>query len=240
MNFFKYINFTTISNDEHIKTTRGFVNYREKVVRKSAINAIIIRQTLLMRVFNLYSAYIYTAGSSKDKSDHNLLFATMKKKELFPLMKEALGVEFDVKMVLRPKVNSIRNFILLPLLSLILMIILIIAFIGDLWYKKIISLFIIFLSFLTFLILIVRYEAYRTSGVTLTNDLIVVNGYRMMSLYSVYVPRNKVQNVNVNQNIFQRRSNACNFRVSIYSEKRKYFECKHLNYNNIKQFVINL
>lgn len=238
--FFRYSNFSVKDFSNCILIKRGFISNDEKIIKKKYINAVAIKQTLWMKLFKIYSAYVYTIGYSQDRTDKSLLIVALKKKRLFDLLNSLCLKKPDGFEHLNIKSHSMKSFLFFPLTCLVALLATLSFLNFQTWYQKITSLIIYF--FIPFCIwwLIIKILAFRNTSLKKNNLYFIVNSYDKFSLYSSYVPIENVQSITICQNIFQKIFGKCNISIYIVSDQKYRFYCKQLNYSHVKNFVNNV
>lgn len=238
--FLRYANFKVKNFSNCIIIRRGFISNDEKIIKKKYINAVAIKQTLWMKLFKVYSAYIYTIGYAKDRTDKSLLIVALKKNKIFNLLQS-----FNLEKISKPaffniKTHSAKSFLFLPLVCLGSLFTTLAFLNFQTWYQKITSLIIYF--FIPFCLwwLIIKILAYKNTSLKKNSSHLIISSYDKFSLYTSYVPLKNVQSIAVSQNFIQKFFGNCNISIFIMSDRKYKFRCKQLNYLNVKNFVNNV
>ena len=225
------------SENAFITITRGLFVKNNQLLSRGSICAVSIRQTLVMRVFKLYSVYLHTFGSGKEKGDRSLLFAAIHKQEL----RQNLAIIFHANLFstdnsqnkTRPTKSALISFLFAPVFSLIGVLVLTVALYWI--YPEFAPLMYFFLPPLLWQSAI-QFFAWRSSMLLVEKNRILASGYRRLTLYTACIPREQLQRVSVKQNIIQRFSGQCTLRLCTGAEKTGCFTVNHLN----KQEVLKL
>lgn len=225
------------SEDDAITTTRGYFVKNRQLLSRNAICAISVRQTLVMRIFKLYSAYLHTFGSGKEKGDRSLLFAAINKHEL----RQNLAALFhtnplstdDTQNQAHPSKSAFIGFLFAPVFLLIGALSLIVVLYWV--YPEFAPL--VFFSFPPILWqFAIHYFAWHSSKLCVKKDTIIASGYSRLTLYTACIPHQQLQRISVQQNFIQRFSGQCTLQLCTGAEKTGCFVVNHLN----KQEVLKL
>lgn len=235
---FRYGNFKLYGGGDLLVIRRGLVNSSQRMFRGSRISALSIRQSLLMRMFRLYSGYVHNIGSGKDKGDRSMLVAAAPYKELTRLLHKTVpGLPTAHECPVCPSRGTLKSYLLIPL-----------CFAGSFFavmlspflfgfYSRLFTLTSVFAAPFFCWWGALRFSAQRTSGLSRTSSALLVSGYRRLTLYFTAIPWDRVQMVSLTQNPFQRRSGRCNVRVSLYSESRETFVVKQLDLLRVQKLL---
>lgn len=237
---FRYGNFKLYTSKDLLAIRRGLVNFSQRMFRSSRISALTIRQTLLMRLFRLYSGYVHNIGSGKDKGDRSMLIAAASQEELTHLLRRAVP-EFPTRHShpLRPPKGTVKSYLLTPLWFAAGFFAVTLSPYLFGYYSRLFSLASVFAAPFFCWWSALRFAAQRTSGLSLQKEALLVSGYHRLTLYFASIPWNRVQMVSVTQNPFQRRSGRCNVRAYLYSESRESFVVKQLELAAVRRMFEN-
>ncbi len=237
IHFFKYANFTTIITTNNIVVSNGLISENHKTIRKDRINALVIKQSLFMIVLKVYSIYAGLVGAPKTKGEYNLLFASLKKRDVKNVVNELYGNNSDELFCVKPHKKRIINFLLFPIVSFLNLIFSVIIFLQDKWYDKIIIFSLFFVTIFILWWIMIRCFAYKYAGVSVSKGILNINGFKWLSLYYGVIPVKEIQSICIERNPFFRWSNLCKFKVKTYSEKDNKFICKYLDYSELKKLL---
>lgn len=238
--FFELVNLRVGANRDCIMVRRGLVSTSEKIIRKSQIKAISVKQTLLMRLFRLHSAYIFTSGFTKGDVQKNLVIAATQRPEVIKGLEKILGEKVCEEKFFSPGKKALKNFLFPPVAAASLGIILMMVFFGGTWYSQASMLILFFLLIIEIWWGIFRFIAHRVSGVGFCGKHLIVRGFRGLTLYSVLVPCAKIPHIQVRQSPAQRRKNLCNLRIYAFPGTASFFESKYLPYKKVQNLVENV
>lgn len=234
---FRYSNFKVACTEDTLTISRGLLAYHKRIIKKSKINAIAVKQTLFMRLFKLYSAYVQTIGSGKESGDKSMLVAAARYHEMQDSLSNLVKLPIKNDNSIVPPRRAVKSFILLPLtLILAALLISIIMVISNVYNKVIGTMLLFSVLFITWWFFL-RLVAHRTSGLSLLDEHIVVSGYNKLSLVSATVDLEKVQAISIYQNPFQRFNGLCKVRVYVFSETNEFFTVKNLELKEVKNLV---
>lgn len=233
---FQYSNLRVIRTDDSIIISKGLINSSQKILAIDSINTISIRQTILMKILRLYSAYINVASSDKD--EQNLLIAPSTLKILYYNLRKLIKADVRVRADRnsRPPKKAIKGFVLPPLLSIIAAIIIYLLLPKG----QLLTLLTIFLELIFISWFIIRVEGYRNTYACIQDDKIFISGYTRLTLYSNIIPKEKIQYIKVSRNPLQRFSGLATIRIYIKSDKKEVYKAKQLKLEYVGNFVENI
>lgn len=225
------------AEEDFLTTQRGLFVKNRQLLSRDAICAVSIRQTLVMRIFKLYSAYLHTFGSGKEKGDRSLLFAAIRKPELRQYLTAIFRKPlFSTKNSLNnthPSKAALFSFLFTPLLLLICLLVLISLLYWL--YPEFAPLLFFFVPPVLWQ-LAIHFFAWKGSMLLVEKDKILASGYRCLTLYTACIPREQLQRVSVKQTFVQRFSGRCNVYLCTGAEKTGCFTVNNLD----KQEVLKL
>lgn len=226
---FRYGNFRVYKHNDMIMIKRGFIIKNTRIIFKNRITALTIRQTMIMKIFKLYSAYVKTIGSGKEKSDKSLLVACAKKKQMQSALDGLIYINSQSKNEIRPPKKRLFSYICIPIF-------LSIGVIGSLiiLYIKNISRELTVLILLMTLIwsiwwIIFRIFAFKSSFLSCNDDVVIIGTFERFTLNINYIPYEKLQYIEVKQNPFQRNSKCCDVYFWLYSDRKEHIKIKYLD-----------
>lgn len=239
----RYTGFTVFKFENNILIKRGLINTYCRILNINDINAISIKQSLLMKIFKLESAYINAIGNSKEKGDKSMLIACASqkslKKSLYNIIPENLFVDINKNALfsVSPKLKTIKSFIFVPVSILTIGLTISTILYNNSNYEQFIILFMIFIIPVLIWWTIFRIIAYKHSKVCLYSNNLLINGFKHLSLVSGNISLNKIQSIQITQNPLQQKTKRANLKVYIFSEREDYFIVKHLNLTDVENFV---
>ena len=237
----RYANFKVLKKDDDIVIKRGLINKRHQIMSIGDINAISIKQTLLMRFLRLYTTYINAIGIGKEKGEQRMLIAASSKRELRLYLNKILDFKLiDKKRIIPPK-NAFWSYIRSPAIAIMLLFsVFLFVFLFFGYYIKLIVFLTVFLFVFLLWWLMVRIIAYKDSGLSICGNSILISSYRRLSLTSSVILLDKLQYILISQNPIQRFSKLCNAKVYFFSETVDYFKVKQLPLRAVENLVESL
>lgn len=235
----RYYNFKLFKNNDDIIIKRGFINKTEQIINITNINAISVKQTLIMKILKLYTTYINIIGIGKEKGEQRMLIAASSKKELNLYLGNLLSLELVSKKDVFPPKKAFLSYIRTPLIFIFIL------FIGFFILFLFFSVYIKVAMFLTMFIFIfllwwlaIRILGYKSSGISIYKGSILVSGYRHLSLITSIISLKKVQFISIKQNPFQYFSGLATVKVYFFSEQADYFKVKQIPLKDIEKLVL--
>jgi uncharacterized membrane protein YdbT with pleckstrin-like domain len=181
---------------------------------------------------------LHTFGCGKEKGDHSLLLAAIHKDELrrnlAELFHKNLFSTDHAQNQTHPDKSAVISFLFLPVFFLICLF----AAIGLLYwiYPEFAPLLFFFLPPILWQ-LAIQYFAWCSTILCVNEDGIVASGYRRLTLYTAYIPREQLQRVSVNQNFIQRFSGRCTLHLCTGAEKTGCFTVNNLNKHEVLELL---
>lgn len=164
----------------------------------SRIQAIRVEQSIIRHLFGYVTVYIESAGGSvtNNESINIMLLPLIKKSKLKKYIEECLPeYTIDVELTGAPRRSAKRYMLRTSLISL--------PIIGGLSYFHFPwGLFSFALLPLT---IYWGYLSYLAAGWNISNKQLVLR-HRIISTTTFYLPRNRIQDINITQTIFQKKS----------------------------------
>ncbi|MDQ5984224.1 MAG: hypothetical protein RUMPE_01264 [Eubacteriales bacterium SKADARSKE-1] len=235
--YFRYSNFKAGISDDYIFVSHGLINKNGKIIKKSVINAVSINQTLLMRILKLYNAYIHTVNFIKNENDKTLLIAASKKEQLVYDLEKLVPIKIINSKKFKPAKKTLKKFIFAPGICFFLLIFFMCRLKEEIWYTQIIALFLKLIMVFLLWWFFFRVQAYKISGISFSENVVKICGYKKLNLFSSYIPIKKIQSIEIRRTPFQRVENLASIKIYIFSEEENYFSCNHLKYEYVKNFV---
>ncbi len=233
----RYSNFKLKKSEGSIIINRGLIGTTKMIIDIESINSISIKQTLMMRCFKLYSAYINAIGSGKDKGDKSMLVAATSFENILQILNIISDLRFNSDKKISPPKRALKGYIWLPILNIILVIILSLALICLGVYISLIFIADIFLLIIIGWWLSIRIIAYYTSFISVEDNTVLLSSYKRLSLITTSMKLNKVQKIKISQNPLQKLSGLADVKIFIYSNRNEYFTIKKIPHTDVENLV---
>ncbi|SFK42708.1 putative membrane protein [Marinilactibacillus piezotolerans] len=194
---------------EHLNIKKGLLETQSQTVPLKNVQTLEEKQNWLMKFFGYTTFSLGLTSDSSQKNNENkteikedgqvVLFPIVKSEKLNPLVKQCFP-EFVLSPVENVvPVRSIRRFIQFPVLFwLIIAAAISIMFWVYAWIAGLIL--ILFYGFY-------GYRSYKLTGYHLCENEITVQTPTLFALTKTYVPKNRILNLQVKQNLFLKRAN---------------------------------
>lgn len=233
----RYSNFKLKKFEGGIIINRGLIGTTKMIIDTESINAISIKQTLLMRLFNLYSAYINAIGTGKDKDDKSMLVAATSFDNISKVLSLVSNLKFNPGKKIKPPKKALKGYIFLPVLSIALIIMFGFLLIKIGVYPRLVFLADIFLFIIITWWLAIRVIAYYKSFLSVRDDMLLLSSYKRLSLIFTSMQLNKIQKVKITQNPVQKLSGLADIKIFIYSNRKEYFIVKKVPHRDVENLV---
>lgn len=235
--FSRYANFSSYCREHYLLTSRGLLDKSIYITRIDDIAALSINQTLTMALFKLYSAAIFTVGFGKDKGDKSLIVVAERKKRLHRSIHALVPILTNEQKVIRPVKRSWKSYLLVPscITGGVLLCVTVFSF-FDIISSLIWTILLFALIPLIWWILF-RLLSYKQAMLAVNEQAVIACGYKALTSKKYIIPYEKIQYINIQQNIFQHRAGTCDVRIHLLFESKVCHTVKHLPLQQTVQLV---
>lgn len=235
--FARYANFSAYCRGNYLVTSRGLIDKSIYITKSADIAALSINQTLTMALFKLYSAAIFTVGFGKDKGDKSLIVVAEQKGRLHRSIQKLVPLSAEEQQTIHPVKRARKSYLLVPscVAGGVLVCVTLLGF-FDIVNSLIWTILLFALIPLVWWILF-RLLAYSRAMFAVNGQAVVACGYKGLTTKKYIIPYKKVQYVNIQQNIFQRRAGTCNVKIYLLFESRVCHTVKHLPLRQTMELV---
>lgn len=233
----RYSFFTAKIGNNIIHIARGFINRADFYTTKDKLNAIQIKQSVLMLVLNLKSAYISVIGSGVQKGDRSLLIPADREENINKVLSHITTLPREENYKVKARKTEFMSYLWFPFYSILgtiagIVILNYFGFFGEIVRMPVFTLLGIFVYWLFF-----RMYAFTKSSITACNEAVMIDYFKKLNITRTYIPYNKIQYIKVYQSPWQRLSKTANLRIYVYSNKEKYYKIKYLKYKTVMEIV---
>ncbi len=226
--FAHYANFSSYCHESYLLTSRGLFDKNIYITRIDDIAALSINQTLTMALFKLYSAAIFTVGFGKDKGDKSLIVVAERKNQLHRSIRALVPISTEEQEVIRPVKCSWKSYILVPscITAGVLVCVTVLSFlgiVGSLLWTVLLFALIPLVWWILF-----RLLSYKQAMVAINDQAVIACGYKVWTSKKYIIPYEKIQYINIQQNIFQRHAGTCDVKIHLLFEAKVCHTVKHL------------
>ncbi len=212
-NYLKHMNFRLEKIGEKIRIENGFFTKRTCVISSDRVNYADLRQNLLMKICKVMSVNVSCSGYGKKKNEIPVFVPITKKNNASDVMKRFL-----------PDFNAEKGYACGALPSYVmkflgpptaLIFVIIFVFLGAImllpeWYSVI--LFIAVMGEIVAMhLLIVNLAAFLSNGTEVADECIIIQYCKAFGFHNVIVPLNKISEIRISQNLFQKLNGSCSF-----------------------------
>lgn len=225
----RYGNFRVYKHKDMMMIRRGFIVKNTRIVFNNKITAITIKQSMIMKIFQLYSVYVQTIGSGKEKGDKSLLVAAARKKQMQSALDGLIYINSQSTNVARPPKKRLLSYISIPLyVSMAVIGALVFLYIKN-TYRELIVVGLLFTLIWSIWWIIFRIFAFKASFLSYNNDVVIVSTFEKFTLCTSHIPYDRLQYIEVVQNPFHKISKCCDVYFYIYSDRKERFKIKYLD-----------
>ena len=233
----RYSFFTLEIGETAIRIKRGIFNRVEFITATKKINAIQIRQSIIMLLLNLKSTYIKTVGSGVQKGDMGLLIPADKDAHTNEILKRITSLQKQEDYKVRPVKTEFFSFLWFPIYSiggdiLTMVVLYRLGYFGEIVRVPLIVLLVVFVYWLFF-----RIYSYTQSEITICDKAVRIDFFDKLNITRTYIPYDRIQYVEVYQSPFQRLYKVANVKVYVYSNKTSSYRIKNLKYDKVMHAV---
>lgn len=226
---FNNLNFTSFCNDKFIFVYKGLYRRNILAVRKSHLNGVLIKQTLLMCIAKIYTISLMYIGIKSDKNS-GVYVPVARKGRLEGYISPIIPLEKQLAEI-KPPEKSLKGYLYTPLIYLSIAVLLCALMYNSFYISFVVRFIAVILTPFGVLWVWFRIIAYRHCGVVISNSTIRLNYYRQLNFFTALVKRSSVTKVVITRSLFQRPYNKCHMIFYICDKKRLKIKIKHLNYN---------
>ena len=225
-NFLRYTGFCAHRDERYLRLSSGAFTHREVMIDRYKIVALELRQTLMMRLFSLYTAIVTAAGYGRDIGTRPVLIPAARPRDLGTCLDRLLP-QFPIHNCrLTPCGRSRWRYITTPLLLLAAGVV--IGFLGP-WWRGVSLLWSIFSGWW----LAVRWLGFANAGFGCGETSVSLCYPCGLALHRVYLPRQVIDCVTITRSCGQRRRGTCSVRVRCFGEKRRTHRVWGLPYDSV-------
>lgn len=230
--FFKYINFKLLLDDDKLEVHTGFFVRRRTAFKKSSVNDVMIVQTPLMLLLRRYAMKVSVGGFGESKSESQIVVPAGTYKEIKGDFAEYFPFLMPDAKSLRARRNVLikGRFLFWPAVYLIIVLAVSITacvlfpdFARFIFFIALVLLFIIF-----YYAYICLFE-YKYGKIKFGNSVMAksTKGFRTCRLYC---PKEKIGEIKVSRFFTDFYYNTCRVRITVCSEGADTIRVRHLNY----------
>lgn len=229
--------FSTKIKNNIIHISRGLLNRYEFVTTTEKLNAIQIKQSVLMLLLRLKSAYIQTIGSGAQKGDRSLLIPADREENINKILSKITTLPTEENYKVKPKKTEFMSYLWFPFYCILgtVAAMLILHYLG--YFAEIVRfpLFAILGVFVYWLFF--RIYSYTKSSITICDKAVQIDYFDKLNITRTYIPYDKIQYVQIRQSPFQVFYKTAHLRIYVYSNKRKFYKIKYLKYKKVLEAV---
>jgi putative membrane protein len=224
----KYGMFTINKQGKDIHISRGILEQRQLTLNANRINAVRIVQNVLRQPFGFCSVYVESAGGGTKEEDlSTILLPLCRRNEVETLLKEIVPeYSFDPSYETLPR-ESMRRYMIKLIVPALIAAAAAAYFLPYGWLAFLLPAASGFLGFVQ----------YKTAGICTVTDYICIRS-RQISKSEVFLPKNRIQDMETVQNPLQRLDNLFTIHVSVLTTViGKTFSLKHISNEQKEKFM---
>ena len=221
--FFRYAGFRAFREGGRLHLISGLLTRRDSFIDCRHITALQLRQTLLMKLFRLYTASITAAGYGRERGTRPVVVPAARAKSLCAGLDALMGDYPVCAGGIRPVPGAVWRYIGPPLLlsaggvlpffgGNIGTVVGILWLAGGLWWLSI------------------RWLGFRRAAFGVSRDAVVLRYPRGLALYEVHIPKEAADCLIITRSPWQRRSGTCQVELLCYGEQGRRHRVRGLPY----------
>lgn len=220
-----------------IHISRGLLSRSIFITSTEKINAIQIKQSVLMMILNLKSAYIRTIGSGVQKGDRSLLIPADREENINRILGIITTLPKKEDYSIKPKKTEFMAYLWFPFYSILgtvatMLVLNYFGYFGEIVKIPLVVLLCVFIYWLFF-----RIYAYKSSSITICDKAVKIDYFERMNITRTYIPYEKIQYVKVYQSPWQRLYKTAHIKIYIYSNREKCYKIKYLKFDKVTEAV---
>ncbi len=233
----RYSFFSTEISGNVINIKRGFLDRSEFITTTDKINALQIRQSVLMLVLNLKSAFIQTIGSGVQKGDKSLLVPADRENKINEILEKITTLPKKENYKITPRSRDFMSYLWFPFYSIAgtVLAMVVLDYFG--YFGEIVRIPLIVTLFIFIYWFFFRIYTFKNSALTICDKSVQIDYFSRLNITGTYIPYDKIQYVRVYQSPWQRLYKTANLRIYIYSNRSKYYKIKYLKYEQVMEAV---
>ncbi|MGN1107124.1 MAG: PH domain-containing protein [Huintestinicola sp.] len=245
-NILRHLNFTVSRRGKCIIITGGLVVKRMYCINSRKINIADMRQNLLMKLFGVTSVHVNCTGYGKRKNEFPVFVPVCSirgtksggVKGLGSVMDKLLTGFSRSETYINPKITYIMRFIGPP--AFLILAIQAAGFVMLMMYpvwRELITFMTILCEVPAVWLLLVKACAYCTNGINITSDSVCAKYCKGYEFHTVTVPLERVAQIRITQNIFQRLNKSCDVHIFTSSEHIGSHRIKSLPIKEVQELI---
>lgn len=220
--FLRYVGFSATRTDDHLCLRSGWVTHRDIRIDCDKVMAFEVRQTLMMRILQVYTAVVTAAGYGRDVGARPVLIASADRDTLSRERHRLLPPFSDTPHDILP-CRAPLSYVGMPLLAFAVWCV---TVLYGVWWRPLS----IFGLFLCAWWLLVRILGFRQAGYGQSDTVTQLHYPRGLALHRVTVLNRAVDCLTVIRNPWQRYRGLCTIRVRCFGEKHRRHTVKGISY----------
>ncbi|MFQ9873356.1 MAG: PH domain-containing protein [Oscillospiraceae bacterium] len=230
LNMVRYQRFTVGRTHKALLISGGVITNRDYCIALDSINFVDIRQTLMSRLFGIYSVFVNAVGFGKQKDDLSAVLPATTRQGMRRCMAYLLPEYREKQRQLKPNAGAIFKFIIEPIWACVLIPAAATAvyLLFERWRD--VTVFIgVMLMLPAVWFLAIRLWDFFTSGVAFDGEYYTLRYSRGMFLHTVIIPKSKMAYVDVRQSIIQKTDQKCDVKFRTIFESRNIHHIRNID-----------
>lgn len=238
INLLKHLRFEASRQGDSLEVKAGLFTRRRYAIAVNRINYLLIRQSLLSKLFGFFIVMIQCTGYGKAKNEMSVLMPSGEETEL----KSNLAILLpDIPLIerkIKPKLVNLSRFLIPPLT--LIGAVLAVGLLGVHYFPG-------FRSSMLFLLviaeipcvwwLVVKIFSYCFTGIGCDEDTVTLYytfGYQVITSS---IPKEKISKIEISQTLFQISTKCCDVTFYAYAEGRKKQKILNMNLTEVRELL---
>lgn len=221
---------------KRIITSHGLLTKHQTIIRKNAISAIVLRQSILLALIGTSTAEAYVPSSNRQGKIPLLLASRSHQCKVLLSSLDFMQKGANSKYI-KPSVSTLWGYVWKPLVFLMIVSALCIGLELVSPYKIEVHLagFVLIWGIVWFIFCT---ASHRRAYLSISDSGLIISTAQGLSFIETHISRDKIRAIKTTQNIFQKRKGVCNLYVYIRSKSRQSFLIKHIDKSKTAQLTV--
>ncbi len=222
INLLRNLNFIVSRQKKKLLISSGVLTKRRYLINSSRINNVLLSQSVLTRLFRMYSGFITCNGYGKQKNEHPVFIPSGSKKNMGAEISLIFPEVSPAENQLKPLKPFLFRFIILPI-NIILGIALVVFLLSKIFKRFSDTIWFVGIMALTIAVwfLVVKTIAFWHTGMGKNGDYYTFRYTKAFKIYTAFVPREKIVKVEFSQTILQKANDGCDLKIYCYAESKE-------------------
>lgn len=238
INLVKHLRFEVSRCGGILDVKTGLVTRRRFSIRVGRINYLMIRQSLLSKVFGFFSVFIQCTGYGKKQNELSVLMPSGESRDIKANLRMLLPEIATAKKQIKPKLKNLSRFLIPPIgLTLGILAVGILGIYFFPWLKTVLVFFIIILEIPSVWWLVVKTFAFFYTGIGVNDKSVTLYYTRGYRIITSVIPKHKLTKMVTSQTLFQLSTKCCDVVFYTFGEGIQKQKVLNMNLPEVKALL---